>query len=945
MAAENIIYVVVLVLLVGAMAGLYIYGRKKGNKTPVRTPQAAEPVKTTESDKKMNIKGLFNTLGTKQGESVQEHAPTEHLVDLCDMYPGLYGGEDAIFRTDGGDLVCLLKLTPIYLTTGADPMSLSSGFCEAIKNMPEKSTYQFVQMPVPTRVEGMTDRYAMYANNWLQEYKDAEVAGDEAAMKTMQMRYFMAFQIGADILENGGVAPLRESLLVLRHSTTGLIGKLTEKALEDHLNKFRVTIAQTITLFEAHRIRLSAINKVDALEILWYAYNPDQGAMAMIEMAGQRYAELVNEGRSDIPMTSAMSQEKIKAVLENPAGELKSALSPFSAYEDEHKVIFSNKKAVHFYYVNDFKANIPAIGKLYGQDNKFYTKLLLSFYVSAPSADAVAFQTRKAETALKATEAVRERLGQMGSYKKEEQIAAIEQSRRGAETEKDVPKWIGMYIGVVSDMEESETDRREIESLMNACGIQYVPATWMAMSVWQTMLPIGQRKHRSAEDRNVFARNIAPLNPITAQSFFDPSGEFCGYSVVSAAKWMPVAVQRKRGTPIVPSDAIVGAPGSGKSFLSKYQLIDWVIRGHRAFVIDPKLEFGEITRHLGGTVTAGLGTKGFNLFQFSPLPQHINENVALQLAKLMFDDNLSALLTLYVLTSGGNRTLSGVERNLLTKALLKAMENKDMDSKDPRTWRTNTVFLRDVYEVLNREMRVEAPDEISLICSTLEQYATPTGQYFHTYNTAVDIDLSNQLNTMQFGMSQFSTGETGEKSLAYNFALRMAIQHAVYSFFTDPVVRPYHIIIDEASQMLVTGMLVSSVVKILSLLPAYGISAHLNFQSFDAIIECDRLLGNSGSVDSTNSLISTIPAYWLFGQRPASARLAVQSLMLPEYNANIIANHQVTRDYSSCTVVFPGANLQLPLIVKAPEALKPMFTTQTEDMKRLATNELAGGNR
>ncbi len=451
------------------------------------------------------------------------------------------------------------------------------------------------------------------------------------------------------------------------------------------------------------------------------------------------------------------------------------------------------------------------------------------------------------------------------------------------------------------------------------------------------MIPLGQRYHLF-EDRNVFSANLAEMNPITGQTLFDPAGELLGFTASPDDQSRPVAVVRKRGSSIVPSDALIGAPGSGKSMTLKWWVTDWLVRKQRVMVIDPKLEFGPLVDVLGGSSVDAVGTKGFNLLHFDEFPVEPASPLGRALTQMSFDDNLAAIEALYLAVKGGRAAyVSGRERNLLIRALQLAMKRNGMSPDDPTTWSSDGIFLSDVYQVLARDLLHEDPDTVGLITSNLMQYGDPDGQYYPLYNTPSRLDLDHDLVVITFGLSQFSADER-VKSLGYHFALRIAAQHAIRNFIFSEQVTPYHIVIDEASQMLTSSALVSSVVRMLSLLPAYSISVHLAFQDMFALERADSLGVREGA-GSMNTLLGTIPAYWLFGQEPESAAKAAQILKLPAREQALISSQTP----GSCLVVFPSVGMRLPLMVNVPEAFLNRYKTDAEDMRRMLDQAMERG--
>jgi hypothetical protein len=445
------------------------------------------------------------------------------------------------------------------------------------------------------------------------------------------------------------------------------------------------------------------------------------------------------------------------------------------------------------------------------------------------------------------------------------------------------------------------------------------------------MIPLGQRHHNDLEDRNVYFSDMPPLTPISRATLLEPGGEFTGYAAISHRELNPVAILRKRGTDRIPSDAFVGRPGSGKSFTLKFFMYSWLAQGQKVVVLDPKPgdEFGALAARSGGQIIDIMGGGGFNIFDFNGLG--LSSLACSELADheksyadLVFGDNFAALVTLYEMEKGSMAT--GVERSFLMRGLQLALAAKDMDSKDPSTWGRDPVFLKDVYDQLGLTLKLEDPETVRIMLHILEHYATRRGQYFERFNTDRCFDLENDLIVMTFGLTQFSQDEK-VRALSRHYALRIAYQAAIRAFLLGDQAVPFRIIIDEASQMLTSGNLVSSVVNMLSVLPAFNVSVHLAFQDMTALGRADRLI--AASTRSNNSLQGTIPAYYLFRQEPASARLTVDGLGLTDREAGMLSSLPT----GHCLLSFTGDSLRIPLCIKAPECFLEDFDTTPEAQK------------
>jgi hypothetical protein len=183
-----------------------------------------------------------------------------------------------------------------------------------------------------------------------------------------------------------------------------------------------------------------------------------------------------------------------------------------------------------------------------------------------------------------------------------------------------------------------------------------------------------------------------------------------------------------------------------------------------------------------------------------------------------------------------------------------------------------------------------------------------------------------------FGLTQFS-GDKTLRGLAYHFAFRLAYERAVMAFILDKSTRPFHIIIDEASQVLVSAPLVSSVVNMMSQLAKYNVSVHLAFQDMEAIEAADNRLRiySGGWIESTNTLRGTIPGYYLLKMSNSSAEKAAALLKLEPQEARSLTQHNPRA--GQCTLVIQGLEQHIPLFLLVPENFKPEFETRAEEQK------------
>jgi len=101
--------------------------------------------------------------------------------------------------------------------------------------------------------------------------------------------------------------------------------------------------------------------------------------------------------------------------------------------------------------------------------------------------------------------------------------------------------------------------------------------------------------------------------------------------------------------------------------------------------------------------------------------------------------------------------------------------------------------------------------------------------------------------------------------------------------------------------VLVDEHMVSSVVKVLSTLPAFGVTLHLAFQDAHALVKADRFgqVGGNGA-QSVNTLLGVLGTHWLFYQGPASAREIGERLELSGEDVTRSPDSKLGRPCSCC---------------------------------------------
>lgn len=322
--------------------------------------------------------------GGKTGAARAGLSPSEQLVDVVDIVEGQY------FLTSSGSLVALFHIQPVLSTTDASPDGLESNFVAIVHALEAKSTIQVVQLPLPSTVGALTDRYAHTSYAWRIQIQKAQAEGDNKRAEVAQNRYFAAMQIGSQILQVGGSAPHREAFVVISRSP-GLTSKVSPDGIHKTLQSLKVDAQRLSGLFQTNGMPIVQLSAREALEVLWHAYNPDQGEKTLVEQEGDRFAHIMEEGTRDLPQSGSLTEAQIERVLARPRDELRRVLAPVVLEEGDARIRFQNQEML-LYFVTDYRFAVPAIRRLFGKDSQFAHRLYVSYYITSPSSDEMARQ-------------------------------------------------------------------------------------------------------------------------------------------------------------------------------------------------------------------------------------------------------------------------------------------------------------------------------------------------------------------------------------------------------------------------------------------------------------------------------------------------------------------------------------------------------------------------
>jgi len=124
--------------------------------------------------------------------------------------------------------------------------------------------------------------------------------------------------------------------------------------------------------------------------------------------------------------------------------------------------------------------------------------------------------------------------------------------------------------------------------------------------------------------------------------------------------------------------------------------------------------------------------------------------------------------------------------------------------------------------------------------------------------------------------------------------------------------------------------MMSNVVKILSTLPAFGVTLHLAFQDAHVLVKAVRFGQTGGNgAQSVNTLLGVLGTHWLLFQAPASAYEIGERLELSREEVGSLSPLKV----GEAILVLPDQQ-HLPLRVLVPPSWMPAYETDMASMQR-----------
>lgn len=901
-------FYVVLGLLLLALAGMMGYVFIAGRKA--RAEEADGRVQSGRGTRSARDKHQ------KRAAKPREIPPSQELVSVEQVFP------NGVFMVAGNRLAMAVSVHPLLNTVGAQPEMLAEQWIDWLRLLPEDTDLQIVNLPLPANLADLVDYWGELYRGW--QEKVEEIGEDAPAGKQATFRA----DVCTDYLESfatTSATPQRGAFIVFSRD----VPPAGAHALPHHIEQLVLDVSEWVNMAREQGLHMTTLLGADVVRLLWLAYYPPRYLMVPHQISERAISRM--KGMA-VEEAFLLSEEEVQRALDD-SDYLRDLLAPDVFIEETDHVNLGGWR-LYPYTMRDAK-RLPNIADLIGRQGEFGDRLIASMHLRIPPQADVADVIARAATAQDALLQLARKAGrERVNYGALAQRQGKEEAIMVAETQQDrllLVHWTGGVL--VAEGEEAPRLLRAFEGNLRVAGVHdYLPAYLIAAQGFQSLLPGHRFSMTNTAPRNAFAANMAPWTPVSVTNYRDQGVpmsalDIPGETPVFPGKGRyPLLIHRGRGAPAGMSDAIVGAPGSGKSVFIKVSTARWLAQGHRVVIIDPKSEFIGFTREAAGTQLSVTAEHGFSPFLFPRFAKPPVQDVV----DMIVQDNIAALLALYELAKGQPAT--GPERNVLIKAFRGAMEMLQM-TKDVATWEGKDLTLHHVFQYLGQDLTHQYPEIVPLVMATLEQYASPRGEYYQRFNTPVTLDLSNDLTTLTLGMTGLQSDPVQRVMVTY-FAIRAASLFSLQSFLGAEGEPPRtHIVVDEASNVMTTAAVVTAVVRMISLLPAFGISVHLAFQDFKALTNADALVSGQvggGGVASLNTITGTVPAYFLLQQPPRSAQMAAEALGLGQREIEAI----VKQPKGWFQLVLPAKDLVLSAYNAVPQTVQPFIQSD-----RKATQE------
>lgn len=331
---------------------------------------------------------------------------------------------------------------------------------------------------------------------------------------------------------------------------------------------------------------------------------------------------------------------------------------------------------------------------------------------------------------------------------------------------------------VANDLKELDALTQQVKAIVGPFAKTLTPTTRMK-DAFDSFLPIGKNKVYDLTYRPMNAEAVSYFFPFHENEIFDEKGIIKGRNMTTG------------NVVIVDDDLllnrhefVIGISGSGKSTYIFQDMMRKYMLGRRIIVIDPKGEFGEVFRTLGGEWVK-ISLKGGNIINPFDIPknQHGTEEGNPLIAKI------STLLTMFRLMYP---QMTDLQEDVLSKLLIELYgkfgitEETDVNALTL----TDVPIMEDFYHFLEeiKETNPEEYEHVRDFHTTLHAYAK--GMFAKVFNGHTNVDVSNPL--VAYDIFDLQNREKAQRVVYFNL-----LSHINYDILNGDR-HPTQVYIDEA---------------------------------------------------------------------------------------------------------------------------------------------------
>ena len=157
------------------------------------------------------------------------------------------------------------------------------------------------------------------------------------------------------------------------------------------------------------------------------------------------------------------------------------------------------------------------------------------------------------------------------------------------------------YVLVKAETEaELNFKINEVESILQASGMQTKKGNFRQLQIFNTCLPLGDQDKgiKSVTRRNVLTNGLLGTFPFISSSIYDKNGIYVGRNLYDNSLVFIDRFDKEKYKNA--NMCIFGTSGAGKSYYTKLLLLRYNMIGMEQFVIDPEREYGSVCNIANG---------------------------------------------------------------------------------------------------------------------------------------------------------------------------------------------------------------------------------------------------------------------------------------------------------------------------------------------------------